>query len=165
ASTRLALYRRSGAGPVSSRSSRSAACSGRSPGSTEPWTVSHAPALRPPGPRHSTSTSGRWGSPRSTYASMKRTRASMGGGPLVPAAAEHRLEPRRKGARAERLGEKVVGAELKHADFVVLVALRREDDDGDPRGRRPGAQMGEHAVPVEAGEVQVEDDDVGPHAV
>src|SRR5438034_5658581 len=59
--------------PVSSRSSRSAACTGVSPGSMCPCTVSHDPGERPPGARRSTSTSSPAPPDRSRYASMKRS--------------------------------------------------------------------------------------------
>src|SRR5256885_6869327 len=45
----------------------------------------------------------------------------------------------------------------------IFVALRREDDDRDVRGRGPRAQLGQHAVAVEARHVEVEHDDVRTH--
>src|SRR3989454_926260 len=81
------------------------------------------------------------------------------------AAAENYFETRGERASAERLGEKVVGAELEDAYFVVLVALRGQHDDGNVCGGRARAQVRQHAIAVQAREVQVEHDDVGPHAI
>src|SRR5229473_3649272 len=81
------------------------------------------------------------------------------------AAAEYGFETRGERASAERLGEKVVGAELEDAHFIVLVAFRGQDDDGNVGGGRPRAQVRQHAIAVQAREVQVEYDDVGPYAI
>src|SRR5881409_2756126 len=62
------------------------------------------------------------------------------------AAAEHGFETRGERARAEWLGEKVVGAELEDAYFVVFIALRSQHDDGDVRGGRARAQVRQHAI-------------------
>src|SRR3989442_190321 len=71
------------------------------------------------------------------------------------AAAENCFETRGERASAERLGEKVVGAELEDAHFVVFVALRGQHDDGNVRGGRARAQVRQHAKTVQAREVQV----------
>ena len=80
------------------------------------------------------------------------------------APAEHGVEPGREGAGPERLGEEVVRAELEDPHLVVLVALRGQHDHRDVRGGRPRAQVRQHAVAVEPGQVEVEDDDVGRRA-
>src|SRR5207245_2401485 len=79
--------------------------------------------------------------------------------PPLPAAAQDGFEPGRQGAGAERLRQEVVGAELEHAHFVILVSLGREHDDGDRRGRRTRPQVRQHAVAVEPRKIQIEDDD------
>src|SRR3989454_11783124 len=79
--------------------------------------------------------------------------------------AEHGFEPRRERAGAERLGEKIVGAELEDANFIDLVALCGQHDDGNVRGGGPRAQMREHAVAMEPRKGQVEHDDVPPDPI
>src|SRR2546430_3713937 len=46
--------------------------------------------------------------------------------PPLPAAAQDGFEPGRQGAGAERLRQEVVGAELEHAHFVILVSRSEE---------------------------------------
>src|SRR4029077_11936746 len=79
--------------------------------------------------------------------------------------AEDGFEPRGERAGAERLSEKIVRAELEDAHFVVFVALRRQHDDGNVRGRGTRPQVRQHAIAVETGQIQVEHDDVGTHAI
>ena len=43
-------------------------------------------------------------------------------------------------ARAERLGHIVVRAQFQAQDAINLTGFRRQDDDGDGRGRRVAAQ-------------------------
>src|SRR5580765_7856212 len=85
--------------------------------------------------------------------------------PKSASSTENGFESRGQRARAERLGEKIVRAELEDAHLVVLVAFGRQHDDGNVRGRGARAQMRQHAVAVEPREVQVQYDDVRPHAI
>ena len=62
-------------------------------------------------------------------------------------------------ARAERLGQVVVGTELEPEQLVELVVARREHDDRD---RRVAAQLAGDVEAVEPGQAEVEDDQVGP---
>src|SRR5437660_11480971 len=104
---------------------------------------------------------------RASAASAGETAPDMSGmrTPPLPAAAQDGFEPGRQGAGAERLRQEVVGAELEHAHFVVLVSLGGEHDDGDRRRRRTRPQVREHAVAVEPRKIQVEDDDIRPHPI
>ena len=61
-------------------------------------------------------------------------------------------------ARAERLGQVVVGTELEAEQLVELVVTGREHDDRD---RRVAAQLAGHVEAVEPGQPEVEDDQVG----
>ena len=61
-------------------------------------------------------------------------------------------------ARAERLGQVVVGAELEAEQLVELVVAGREHDDRDGR---VAAQLAGDVEAVEAGQAEVEDDEVG----
>src|SRR2546423_4508813 len=67
-------------------------------------------------------------------------------------AAEHGFEPRRQRAGAERLSEKIIGAELEDADFIVFVALRRQDDHGNIRRGGSRAQIRKQPLSGEAPE-------------
>ena len=59
------------------------------------------------------------------------------------------------------LGEEVFGAELHGAHRGLDVTLSREQDDRAAQGPEPL----EHLQPPDVGEVQVEDHDVGAHAI
>ena len=76
-------------------------------------------------------------------------------------AAQHGPQARREDARAERLGDVVVGAELETRDDVGLVALGGEHDDGDMPGRGLRPEPPAHLEAVDPGEHQVEDDEIG----
>ncbi len=79
-----------------------------------------------------------------------------GGG---PAAAQYRLHAQDQLARAEGLGDVIVGADLQAQDAVVLVATGgKHDDRHRPLPPHPPA----HLQAVHAGEHQVEHDQVGP---
>ena len=83
----------------------------------------------------------------------------------APAAASRRSsarDARRQLARAERLGDVVVGAELEPRDPLGLLAARRQHDDRDRRRRRIGAQRLADEQPVHARQHQIEDDRSGP---
>ncbi|MCO5614897.1 hypothetical protein L7F22_069182 [Adiantum nelumboides] len=77
-----------------------------------------------------------------------------GGGP-----AEHGGDPQGQLARAEGLGDVVVGAELEPTDTVVLLAERGEEHDREVRSLRLQLAADRQAVP--AGQHEVEDDHVG----
>src|SRR5882762_6246517 len=89
----------------------------------------HADRAAAPAPRESAPHRARRTCPRRT---LERKSA---------AAAQYGFETRRKRARTEWLGEKVVGAKLEDADFVVLVALRGQHDHGNVGGSRARAQV------------------------
>ena len=76
--------------------------------------------------------------------------------PLGPA--QDRPDARDELARAERLGQVVVGAELEPEQLVELVVAGREHHDRD---RRVAAQLAGDVEAVEAGQAEVEDDQVG----
>ncbi len=79
---------------------------------------------------------------------------------VAGAAAQDAGDPGHDLARAERLGDVVVRAELEPDDTAHLVVEGGEEDD-----RRPvtgGAQRPAHLDPVELGQADVEQDDVGP---
>ena len=75
------------------------------------------------------------------------------------ASAEDGLDACEELADAEGLGDVVVGSELEAEDFVDLLALGGEHDDGDvhPLGSDSLADL----EAVELGEHEVEDDEVG----
>ena len=70
--------------------------------------------------------------------------------------------PERQLLGRERLGEVVVGAEREAADPVGLLPPRGQEDDAHVAGLLPLPQLGQHVVARDAGQHQVEDDDVGP---
>ena len=74
-------------------------------------------------------------------------------------AAQERLDPAHQLAQAERLGQVVVGAELEADDLVDLVVARRQDQDRHLGAGR--AQAAEDLEAVDAGQADVEDDEVG----
>src|SRR5205807_8347636 len=61
----------------------------------------------------------------------------------------------------ERLGEIVVGAQLEADDAIDLVGLGGEHDDRKRRGGRIGAYPPAHLETVDAGQHQVEHDQIG----
>ncbi|RZM37402.1 MAG: response regulator, partial [Sphingomonas sp.] len=76
---------------------------------------------------------------------------------------QHRADPREDLARARRLGDIIVGAELERDHPVDLARERREHDH--PRRIRPLRQRPQHAQPVLARHHHVEHDQVaGPLA-
>jgi hypothetical protein len=75
-----------------------------------------------------------------------------------PRTPQHALDPGEQLARAEGLGEIVVGAHLQSDDAVGLLAARGEHDD---RHVRAAAQVAAQLQPVGARQHQVEDDQVG----
>ena len=75
-----------------------------------------------------------------------------------PGAAQHRPDPRGHLARAERLDDVVVGAELEADDAVGLLAAGGEHDDRDARAL---AQRAADVVAGAVGEHHVEEDEVG----
>ena len=78
------------------------------------------------------------------------------GGALGPA--QDGPDPGDELARAERLGQVVVGAELEAEQLVELVVARGEHDDRDGR---VAAQLAGDVEAVEPGQAEVEDDEVG----
>src|SRR5204862_1772303 len=74
----------------------------------------------------------------------------------LPAAAEHRLETSGQRARAEWLGEKVVGTKLEDAHLVVLVALRGQHDHRNVRCGGARAQARQYTATIDAGATDVD---------
>ena len=74
------------------------------------------------------------------------------------AASEHGANAGDELARAERLGHVVVRAELQPEERVELGVPRGQDDD---RRRAGGADRPDHLQPLDLGEAEVEDDEVG----
>src|SRR5919198_543742 len=126
--------------------------------------VSQEPGQRPLVLRRRTRISSWSPTPRRAYVSTNLMRVSVKATPLPPAA-EYGFQSGGERAGAERFGEKIIRAKLKHAHFVVLVAFGGQDDDRNVGGRGPRAQMGQYAVAVEPRKVQIEHDDVGPDAI
>ena len=83
----------------------------------------------------------------------------LGGLERAVGPAQDRPDPRHELARAERLGQVVVGAELEPEELVELVVARGQHHD---RHRRVAAQLPGDVEAVEAGQAEVEDDEVGP---
>ena len=69
-----------------------------------------------------------------------------------------RADAREQLARAERLFDVVVRAEVERHDLVMLVRARRNDDD---RQARPRTNLLEDVYPVHVGKPQVENDEIG----
>ena len=65
---------------------------------------------------------------------------------------------RQQFARAERLGDVVIGARIERLDLGALLRARRQHDD---RHRRPFADAPDDSHPVEIRQPQVEDHEVG----
>ena len=92
----------------------------------------------------------------------RRSRARLGGaagGGCSAGTAQDRLHAQHQFARAEGLGEIVVGADLEPADAVVLLA-----EGGQHHDRQIGSAPAEppaHLEAVDAGEHEVEHHDVG----
>ena len=72
--------------------------------------------------------------------------------------AQRRAEPGEELVHAERLGDVVVGAGVEGGDLVGLAFAHREHDD---RHVGPAAQAADHLDAVDAGQAEVEDDEVG----
>ncbi len=77
-------------------------------------------------------------------------------------ASQDRLHAGEEHPGAEGLGHVIVGAELQARHDVGLLALGREHDDGDALRRLVGLEHPADLEPVEAGQHQVEDDEIGP---
>ena len=77
----------------------------------------------------------------------RRMRAAQGG-----------PQPGQQLVHAEGLRQVVVGAEVEGGDLVGLGLPHREHDDGHGR---PAPEAADHVEPVDAGEAEVEEDDVG----
>ena len=71
-------------------------------------------------------------------------------------------DARQQLARAERLGQVVVGARVERPHLVAFLVARRDDED---RAREPGAQLADDVDAVEVGQAEVEDDEVRPAAL
>ena len=84
--------------------------------------------------------------------------AADGIGEVAVGAPEERLDAAHQLAQAERLRQVVVGAELEADDLVDLVVARREHEDRRLRAGRTHAA--EHLEAVDAGQADVEDDEV-----
>ena len=84
------------------------------------------------------------------------SRVTLGRGGL--GAAQHGAYPRQQGARTEGLGEVIVGAEVQAAHFVFLSAAHREEHYGCAG---LGADVAQHVEAAGAGQVNVEDHQVG----
>ena len=78
--------------------------------------------------------------------------------------AQDRLDPQDDLARAERLGDVVVGAELEADDAVELLALRGQHDERQAGGRGVALEQARELEAVEARQHQIEDDEVGETA-
>ena len=80
-------------------------------------------------------------------------------GEVPVGAPQQRLDPAHQLAQRERLGDVVVGAELEAHDLVELVVAGGQEQD---RCLGPdGAQPAEHLEAVDAGQADVEQDEVG----
>src|SRR5580765_1923093 len=64
--------------------------------------------------------------------------------------------------RGDRLGEMGVEAGLERAALVVDLSVSR-DRDQDRIGAAPGADAARHLISVQAGQADVDQDDIGPH--
>ena len=123
------------------------------------WVISR-PRLRTSTRSRSNSIGVRWtGSPsrRTTRAARSISRPStttVGSSSLGRRAAQRRLQARHQLARAERLGDVVVGARLERAHLLLLLAHRREHQD---RHLAPLPQPARHLHAVSVREHQVDD--------
>ena len=73
-------------------------------------------------------------------------------------AAQGGPQPGQQLVHAEGLGQVVVGAEVEGGDLVGLGLPHRQHDDGHGR---PAPEAADHVEPVDAGQAEVEQDDVG----
>jgi hypothetical protein len=80
-------------------------------------------------------------------------------GPLR--AAKQRADARDDFVRAEWLGDVVIGSQLEPDDAVGFLGAGGEHDDRHGRGGRIGAQRAADFQPVEAGQHQVQQDQIG----
>ena len=78
--------------------------------------------------------------------------------PPADAAAQGGAQPGQQLVHAERLGQVVVGAEVERGH---LVGLRLPDREHDDRHRRPSPQAADDVEPVDAGQPEVQEHDVG----
>src|SRR6266480_830326 len=144
--------------PVSSRSSRSAACTGVSPGTMCPCTVSHDPGERPPGARRSTSTSSPAPPDRSRYASMKETCTEVTNQRRRPSTASNRAESARARngfVRKSSAPSSNTRTSLSSSLFAVRTMTGMSATACCPTcGRVPPPQVGQHAVAVEPDDVR-----------
>jgi hypothetical protein len=74
---------------------------------------------------------------------------------------QHRVDPRHQLAGLERLGDVVVGAHAEAEHHVALLAPGGDHDDRDAAGDGVHLERAAHVEAVEAGEQEVEDDQVG----
>ena len=95
---------------------------------------------------------------RGTYLERRITPSS--GGRARLGAAEQGVDARQQLADAERFGDVIVRAEVEADDFVDLLALGREHEDG--RGDLSGAEFLADVVAAFAGQHHVEHDEGGP---
>ena len=79
-------------------------------------------------------------------------------GEVAVRAAQQRLDPAHQLAQPERLGQVVVGAELEADDLVDLVVARGQDQDRHLGAG--GAHAAQDLEAVDAGQADVEDDEV-----
>ena len=95
---------------------------------------------------------------RGTSSSTSPARIISAGLERSVGSAQHGPDAGDELARAERLGQVVVGTELEAEQLVELVVARREHDDRD---RRVAAQLAGDVEAVEPGQAEVEHDEVG----
>src|ERR1700688_1615590 len=79
---------------------------------------------------------------------------------LLLEAAQHRLDPQHHLARAERRADVVGGAQLDADDAVQLLAAGGDHDDRQPAGERIALEHPRQLEAVDAGQHQVEQDEV-----
>ena len=84
--------------------------------------------------------------------------AALGVGEVAVGPPQERLDPAHQLAQPERLGQVVVGAELQADDLVDLVVAGREHQDR--RLGAGGAEAAQDLEAVDAGQPDVEDDEV-----
>ena len=81
-------------------------------------------------------------------------------GALGRRAAEHGLHAGQEHLGTERLGDVIVGTHVQAGHNIDLFAFGGQHDDWDRLGHRVGLQLAADAQPVEAGQHEVEDDQV-----
>ena len=85
-----------------------------------------------------------------THAQQRRRLAR----PFGPA--QHGAHARDQFARAEGLGDIIIGAELQADQPIGFLDARREHNDRQRVGRRVGAQRARHVEPIHPGQHQVQ---------